>query len=50
MENFAYYDILDSEGNLAAEGHKASYCLRDSFCMESSLNTYNCEGKNDQGK
>ena len=49
MEEFALYDIYDADGNLAAEGHKASYCLRDTTCFRNYRPAYNCDGKNDQG-
>ena len=49
FENFASYDILDSQGNLAAEGHKASYCLRDSLCLRNYKGAFNCDENDDQG-
>merc|ERR1712142_422357 len=39
METFAHFEIFDSLGRRAAEGHKASFCLED----------YDCENYGDQG-
>jgi lysyl oxidase-like protein 2/3/4 len=33
MEVFATFDVIDSNGDKIAEGHKASFCLEDNQCM-----------------
>ncbi|XP_070539836.1 lysyl oxidase homolog 2A-like [Ptychodera flava] len=49
MEVFASYDIVDSDGNKTAEGHKASFCLEDSHCDPGVSQRYKCENYGDQG-
>ena len=42
FEAFINYDILDLRGNKVAEGHKASFCLEDSFCRPGARFFYRC--------
>ncbi len=41
-ENFITYDILNKAGVEVAEGHKASFCLEDSFCAPGGYQRYRC--------
>ncbi|OWF45340.1 Lysyl oxidase-like 3 [Mizuhopecten yessoensis] len=49
MEIFAHYDITDQNGNLMAEGLKASFCLEDSECGRGVRPKYNCQNFGQQG-
>ena len=50
MEAFSHYDLIDSNGNKVAEGHKASFCLEDSQCDRGVYPKYNCVHNGEQGK
>lgn len=49
MEVFATFDIIDSNGNKVAEGHKASFCLEDNQCIPGVEPRYKCANYGDQG-
>lgn len=49
MEVFAHYDIIDSQGNRVAEGHKASFCLEDNNCLPDVEPVFKCANYGDQG-
>lgn len=49
MEVFATFDVIDSNGNKVAEGHKASFCLEDNQCMSGVQPRYKCANYGDQG-
>ncbi|CAK9254337.1 unnamed protein product, partial [Sphagnum jensenii] len=49
MEVFAHFDILNSQGERVAEGHKASFCLEDNNCKEGVTPKYACANYGDQG-
>ena len=40
---------LDKNGNKVAEGHKASFCLEDTFCDSGVEHQWNCTSKGQQG-
>ncbi|XP_012222886.1 lysyl oxidase homolog 3 [Linepithema humile] len=49
MEVFATFDVIDSNGNKVAEGHKASFCLEDNQCIPGVQPRYKCANYGDQG-
>ena len=43
MEEFAHYDLFyHNSRRKAAEGHKASFCLVDSMCVDGARRRYDC--------
>ncbi|XP_022671247.1 lysyl oxidase homolog 2-like isoform X2 [Varroa destructor] len=49
MEVFAHYDVVNATGQKVAEGHKASFCLEDNFCDQTTTQVYACANYGDQG-